>query len=204
MGSGLINAILDATTLIERKTRHRAINTLKRQQDIEDQTTPKEMINKRYTLVRSWSSNYQVSTQIFLQAIKYSNKSPQLEYDTCMLIALGLHSIFTWHWVWMCTSLHILTQSYDDQYEINWIKSPMPMVPTINHSLFDGTQIILGPLKLGATYLGIALVWIAGRFAIATNEVPLPTFLSIESSSIEIGLGMCHVSTFPVWVALSL
>jgi hypothetical protein len=48
----------------------------------------------------------------------------------------------------------------------------------------------LGPLKLGATYLGIALVWIAGCFAIATNEVPLPFFLSIESLSIEMGLGV--------------
>ena len=49
----------------------------------------------------------------------------------------------------------------------------MPMAPTVNHPLFDGTQIILGPLKLGATYLGNALVWVAGCFAIATIEVPL-------------------------------
>jgi hypothetical protein len=34
----------------------------------------------------------------------------------------------------------------------------MPMVPTHNYSLFDGTQTSLGPLKLGATYLSIALV----------------------------------------------
>jgi hypothetical protein len=66
----------------------------------------------------------------------------------------------------------------------------MPMVPTINHPLFDGTQTSLGPLKLGVTYLGIALVWIAGCFVIATNEVPLPCFLSIESLSIEMGLGV--------------
>ena len=65
----------------------------------------------------------------------------------------------------------------------------MPMVPTNNHPLFDGTQTSLGPLKLGATYLGIALVWVAECFAVATNDVPLPSFLSIESSSIEIGLG---------------
>ena len=32
----------------------------------------------------------------------------------------------------------------------------MPMIPTINHPLFDGTQTSLGPLKLGATYLGVA------------------------------------------------
>jgi hypothetical protein len=32
------------------------------------------------------------------------------------------------------------------------------MVSTNNHPLFYGTQIYLGPLKLGATYLGIALV----------------------------------------------
>ena len=65
----------------------------------------------------------------------------------------------------------------------------MPMVPTNNHPLFDGTQTSLGPLKLGATYLGVTLVRIAGYFAIATNEVPLPSFLSIESSLIKIGLG---------------
>ena len=64
----------------------------------------------------------------------------------------------------------------------------MPMVPTINHPSFDGTQTSLGPLKLGATYLGIALVCVAGCFAIATNEVPLPSFLSILLSIIEIGL----------------
>ena len=63
----------------------------------------------------------------------------------------------------------------------------MPMVPTNNHPLFDGTQTSLGPLKLGATYLGIALVWVEEYFAITTNEVPLPSFLSIESLSIEIG-----------------
>jgi hypothetical protein len=66
----------------------------------------------------------------------------------------------------------------------------MPMVPIINHSLFDGTQTSLDPLKLEATYLGIALVWIAGYFTMSTNEVPLPSFLSIESLSIEIGLGV--------------
>ena len=64
----------------------------------------------------------------------------------------------------------------------------MPMVPTNNHPLFDGTQTILGPLKLGATYLGNALVWVARYFTIATNDVPLPSFLSIDSSSIEMGL----------------
>jgi hypothetical protein len=47
----------------------------------------------------------------------------------------------------------------------------MPMVPTNNHPLFDGTQTSLGPLKLGATYLGKALVWVAGCFTIATIEV---------------------------------
>ena len=69
-------------------------------------------------------------------------------------------------------------------------KPPMPMVPTNNHPLFDGTQTSLGPLKLGATYLGIALVWVAGCFAIAIIEVPFSSFLSIESSLIEIGLGV--------------
>jgi hypothetical protein len=64
----------------------------------------------------------------------------------------------------------------------------MPMVPTNNHPLFDGTQTSLGPLKLGATYLGKALVWIAGCFAIVTIEVPLSSFLSILVSSIELGL----------------
>ena len=62
------------------------------------------------------------------------------------------------------------------------------MVPTHIHPHFDGTQTRLGPLKLGATYLGNALVWIAGYFIIATNEVPLPSFLSTILSSIEIGL----------------
>jgi len=61
------------------------------------------------------------------------------------------------------------------------------MVPTHIHPRFDGTQTRLGPLKLGATYLANALVWIAGYFAIATNEVPLPSFLSTILSSIEIG-----------------
>ena len=64
------------------------------------------------------------------------------------------------------------------------------MVPTHIHSLFDGTQTSLGPLKLGATYLGKDLVWEAGCFAIVINEVPLPSFLSIELSSIGIGLGV--------------
>jgi len=73
---------------------------------------------------------------------------------------------------------------------ITWTKSSMMMVPTHIHPLFDDTQISLGPLKLEATYLGIALVWVAGCFAIATNEVPFPSFLSIESSLIKIGLGV--------------
>ena len=47
----------------------------------------------------------------------------------------------------------------------------MPLVPTHIHPHFDGTQTRLGPLKLGATYLANALVWIAGYFAIANNEV---------------------------------
>jgi len=62
------------------------------------------------------------------------------------------------------------------------------MVPTNIHPLFDGTQTSLGSLKLGAAYLGIALVWVAGCFAIATNEVPLPSLLSTLWSSIEMGL----------------
>jgi hypothetical protein len=63
----------------------------------------------------------------------------------------------------------------------------MPMVPHF-HPLFDGIQTSLGPLKLGATYLGIALVWIAGCFTIATKEVPSPSFLRTILSSIELGL----------------
>ena len=51
----------------------------------------------------------------------------------------------------------------------------MPLVPTYIHPRFDGTQTRLGPLKLGATYLVNSLVWIAGCFAIAANEVPLPS-----------------------------
>ena len=66
----------------------------------------------------------------------------------------------------------------------------MPLVPTYIHPRFDGTQTRLGPLKLGATYLGNALVWIAGCFAIATEEVPLLSlFLSIVFALIQIGLG---------------
>ena len=66
----------------------------------------------------------------------------------------------------------------------------MPLVPTYIHPRFDGTQTRLGPLKLGATYLGNALVWIAGCFAIATEEIPLLSlFLSIVFALIEIGLG---------------
>ena len=45
----------------------------------------------------------------------------------------------------------------------------MLMVPTINHSLFDGTQTSMGPLKLRATYLGNALVCVVGCFAIAKH-----------------------------------
>ena len=62
----------------------------------------------------------------------------------------------------------------------------MLMVPTHIHPLFDGTQTSLGPLKLGATYLGKTLVWIAGYFTIENIEAPLPSFLSTILSSIEI------------------
>jgi len=62
------------------------------------------------------------------------------------------------------------------------------MVPTINHPLFNGTQTSLGLLKLGATYLGITLVWVARCFAIVIKEVQLPSFLSTLLSTIEIGL----------------
>jgi hypothetical protein len=77
--------------------------------------------------------------------------------------------------------LQYLTQRMINTMNIIWTKPPMPMVPTHNYSLFDGTQTSLGPLKLGATYLSIALVWVVRYFAIATNEVPLLSFLSIES-----------------------
>jgi hypothetical protein len=46
MGFGPINVILNATTSIERQTRQKAINTLKRQQDTKDRTTPKEYQGK--------------------------------------------------------------------------------------------------------------------------------------------------------------
>jgi hypothetical protein len=62
------------------------------------------------------------------------------------------------------------------------------MVPTHIHPLFNGIQTSLGPLKLGTTNLGIALEWIAGYFAIATNEIQLPSFLSTILSSIEMVL----------------
>ena len=64
----------------------------------------------------------------------------------------------------------------------------MSLVPTLIYPRFDGTQTRLGPLKLVATYFGKALVWITGCFAIVTNEVPLPSFLSIIFASIEISL----------------
>ena len=59
----------------------------------------------------------------------------------------------------------------------------MLMVPTNNHLFFDGTQTTLDPLKLGATYLGKALVWVAGCLAIATvaekrDFIPNGYFLS--------------------------
>jgi hypothetical protein len=77
------------------------------------------------------------------------------------------------------------------------------MIPTYIHRLFDGTKTSLGPLKLGATYLGIALVSVAGCFAIATNEVPLPSFLSIESSLTEMGLGVLpRGHKFAMWTFL--
>ena len=64
----------------------------------------------------------------------------------------------------------------------------MLLVPTHIQPFFDGTQTSLGPLKLGTTYLGIALVWMTGYFVIASNEVPLPSFLSTILSPIEIDL----------------
>jgi hypothetical protein len=66
------------------------------------------------------------------------------------------------------------------------------MVPTRIHPLFDGTQTSLGPLKLGATYLGIALVWVAGCFAIVIIEVTFPSFLCTILSSIEMVLELCN------------
>ena len=68
----------------------------------------------------------------------------------------------------------------------------MSLVPTHIYPRFDGTQTRLGPLKLGATYLGNALAWIAECFAIATNEVPLPSFLITILSTIEICLESLH------------
>ena len=94
-------------------------------------------------------------------------------FDIGMRIALGFN---------------YLTQSHDEQDKIIWIKPPMSLVPTHIYPRFDGTQTRLGPLKLGAIYFGNALVWIAGCFVIATNEVPLTSFLSIIFASIEIGL----------------
>jgi hypothetical protein len=65
--------------------------------------------------------------------------------------------ILTWYWDGICNKLHTLTQLMMNNMKPR-IKPPMPMVPIINHSLFDGTQTSLDPLKLEATYLGIALV----------------------------------------------
>jgi hypothetical protein len=58
----------------------------------------------------------------------------------------------------MITILHYLAQTHDQHYEYHLNKSPVTMVPTNNHPLFDGTQTSLGSFKLGATYLGKALV----------------------------------------------
>ena len=56
----------------------------------------------------------------------------------------------------MIITLQYLAQLYgqQDEYHLNQVSNPM--VPTHIHPLFDGTQTCLSPLKLGATYLGIA------------------------------------------------
>ena len=51
----------------------------------------------------------------------------------------------------------MLDSTYDDYYENSLNQASNAMVPTHIHPLFDGTQTSLGPLKLGATYLGNAL-----------------------------------------------
>ena len=64
----------------------------------------------------------------------------------------------------------------------------MSFVPTHIYPRFDGTQTRLGPLKLGATYLVNSLVWIAGCFAIAANEVPLPSCYRHKLTGLIYGL----------------
>ena len=62
-----------------------------------------------------------------------------------------------WHW-YMIITLQYLTQLYgqQDEYHMNQVSNADG---TYTHSsTFYGTQTSLGPLKLGATYLGIALV----------------------------------------------
>jgi hypothetical protein len=104
----------------------------------------------------------------YLQAFKYINKFPQLEYDTCMLIAYGLHSILTWHWDRIALGFNTwLNIRWTIIISLNQVSNAM--VPTNDHPLFDGTQTSLGPIMLNATYLGIALVWIAEYFC-NTNQ----------------------------------
>ena len=64
-----------------------------------------------------------------------------------MLIALGLHSICHGIGI-MIITYQYLAQLHDqqDEYHLNQASNA------------DGTQTTLGPLKLGTTYLGIALV----------------------------------------------
>ena len=62
----------------------------------------------------------------------------------------------------------------------------MTMVPTINHSLFDGTQTSLGPLKLGATYLVIGtgiLIFHQAEVTIVVAKNDTPIWLQIERSN---------------------
>ena len=79
---------------------------------------------------------------IICKSSNISNESP-----TTWIIALvwcstfGLHSIITWHWVWMCTKLHNLTQ-----YVMNnvWsIESSLQCHGTYNHSSLPSWLILI-------------------------------------------------------------
>ena len=54
----------------------------------------------------------------------------------------------------------------------------------------ESLDVGIAPMLEALDHVAGALHDVAGCFAIGTIEVPLPSFLSIESSLIEIGLGV--------------
>ena len=117
-----------------------------------------------------------------------------------MLIAYGLHSILTWHW-------DRIALGFNTWLNIRWtIIIPLnqvsnAMVPTNDHPLFDGTQTSLGPPMLDATYLGIALVWIAEYFCNTNQE---GTITNLPRHNICINWNRLRILTKGIWISQEL